>query len=228
MGEKTLVLYSGGKDSHYALVKALSQGYNVEKLLIAIPSRTDSWLFHTVNISWSALHGKLLGIDYDLMSCSGIRDVEVGELRRKLEELRRYGFKYVVSGVVASNYQKSVVDRLCSELGLTHITPLWGYDPYTLLFEELRTTEFVITALQAYGLDVKWLGSKIDLSNVEDFIAMCRKYNVNLVGEGGEFETFVTSSPLFQGRRICIKSSRKVWYPNYWTGYLIIEEAEIC
>ncbi len=149
-------------------------------------------------------------------------------MRRKLGELRGYGFKYVVSGVVVSNYQRSVLDRLCSELGLIHLTPLWGYDPYLLLHEEVKTMEFIITALQAYGLNVKWLGSRIDLSNLEDFLHIARKYGVNPVGEGGEFETFVTSSPLFRGGKVCIKSSRKVWYPNHWVGYLIIDDAEIC
>lgn len=197
-------------------------------MLIVSPSRVDSWLFHTVNINWCTLHSNILGISYDLMPCSGIKEIEIDELRKKLEELRDYGFKYVVSGVVASNYQKSILDKLCGKLGLIHLTPLWGYDPYLLLYEEAKAMEFIITALQAYGLSSKWLGSRIDLNNLEDFIATCRKYSINSVGEGGEFETFVTSSPLFHGKKICVKSSRKIWYPNQWVGYLIIDEAEIC
>ncbi len=210
------------------MIKALNLGYDVGKLLVVSPLRQDSWLFHAVNVNWSTLHGTLLDIDYDLMSCSGIKDVEAVELGKKFKELRDYGFRYVISGVVGSRYQKAIVDRLCEEAGLVHVAPLWSYDPYTLLQEEVRTVGFIITALQAYGLGIKWLGSEINLSNLEEFMDVCRRYSINPVGEGGEFETFVTSSPLFRGRRVCIKSGRKVWYPSHWVGYLIIEEAEIC
>jgi len=181
-----------------------------------------------VNIKWSILHSKLLGIDYELMESSGLRDYEVLELRRKFNNLRSYGFKYVVSGVISSNYQKKVIDSLCNELNLIHITPLWGLNNYELLKTEVKLLEFIIVAIQAYGLDTKWLGEKLTINNINEFINICDKFGINPVGEGGEFETFVVSSPLFDNKRICIKSCRKVWYPNQWVGYLIIENAELC
>ncbi|MEM0454151.1 MAG: diphthine--ammonia ligase [Sulfolobales archaeon] len=228
MVEKALVLYSGGKDSHYALFKALNQGYSIEKLLIVLPSRIDSWLFHSINIKWCVLHSELLGLDYEVMHSSGVKDREVEELRKKLNELRDDGFKYLISGVTASNYQKTIVDRLCNALGIIHVTPLWNYDPRTLLYEEVRSLGFIITAIQAYGLGIEWLGNLINLDNIEMFVRTCLKYGINFVGEGGEFETYVVSSPLFNNKKVCVRSSKKVWYPNHWVGYLVIEDAEVC
>lgn len=174
------------------------------------------------------MHAKLLGIDYTVLYSSGVKDREVFELRRKLEELRSAGFKYVVSGVIASNYQKSRVDSICSDLDMVHVTPLWSYDPHTLLLEEVRSLGFIITAIQAYGLNSTWLGSVLNLNNLESFVSNCIKHGINFVGEGGEFETYVIKSPLFGQRSICVRSSRKVWHPNHWVGYLIIEDAGIC
>jgi uncharacterized protein (TIGR00290 family) len=163
-----------------------------------------------------------------MMESSGLRDYEVLELKRKFNELKDRGFRYVISGVVSSNYQKKVIDSLCSELNLTHITPLWGLNSYELLKTEVKLLEFVVVAIQAYGLDIRWLGERLTVNNINEFISVCNRFSINPVGEGGEFETFVTSSPLFNNRKICIKSSKKVWYPNQWVGYLIIEDAELC
>jgi len=228
MGRKAVALYTGGKDSHYALLKSLNEGYDVEELLIILPERIDSWLFHAVNTVWGKLHGELIGISYELLRVSGVKDLEVLELKSWLSKLRQEGFKYVISGVVMSNYQKVVIDRVCSELGMIHVTPVWGVNPYELLKSELSVLNAIIVAIQAYGLDERWLGEVLDIGKLDEFVNVCREYGINPVGEGGEFETFVISSPLFRGRRVCVGSIRKVWNPYHYVGYAIIDDAYIC
>ena len=41
---RVAVLYTGGKDSHYALLKALEEGHEAACLIIALPRRADSYM----------------------------------------------------------------------------------------------------------------------------------------------------------------------------------------
>lgn len=222
------ILYSGGKDSHYALIKALVSGYTIKRLIIVKPLRDDSWLFHAVNVEYAILHANLMGIEYELVTCSGIKDLEVNELKKALTRLTYKGFKYLISGVVQSTYQKKVLDSVCKDLSLIHVTPLWGMNPQELLKEEVGSLGFMITAINAYGLSPKWLGMKLSSGNVEEFLRECIKHGINPVGEGGEYETLVLESPLFNNKRLCVISSKTHWHPYQWSGYLTIDEISIC
>ena len=63
----------------------------------------------------------------------------------------------------------------------------------------------IITGVFAYPFDGKWLGKKIDKKFVEEIKEMNKKYKISIIGEGGEFETFVMDCPLFS-KELKIKS----------------------
>ena len=44
------IMYSGGKDSTYAIEYALDKGYNIKYLLSVKPNRTDCYLFHFATV----------------------------------------------------------------------------------------------------------------------------------------------------------------------------------
>ncbi|MEM3948860.1 MAG: ATP-binding protein, partial [Zestosphaera sp.] len=124
-----VALYTGGKDSHYALIEALRRGVQVDLLIIVIPAVTDSWMFHTVNISLSQLHADLMGLNKIVVQVSGVKEREVREIISSLRVLDlNMRYDYIVSGAVASKYQKDRVDLIAEELGLRHMPPLWGRD----------------------------------------------------------------------------------------------------
>ena len=45
------------------------------------------------------------------------------------------------------------------------------------------------------GLDDKWIGRKLGVSDVEELISISSKFRFNSDGEGGEYETLVLDSP---------------------------------
>jgi len=103
--------------------------------------------------------------------------------------------------------------------------PLWGESRPSLLRELLEEGfEVMITSVSAEGLGEEWLGRKLDERGVEELLEKSSKYGFDPVGEGGEYETFVLSSP-FSNRRIEIVRARKIWKGS--SGYLLIEEARI-
>ncbi len=223
---RAAALYTGGKDSHYAIVEALRNGVSVELLIIVVPASSNSWMFHAINVEFAKLHADLIGVDKVVIHSSGVKEIEVSEVLSQLRKLDlRLKYRYLISGAVASKYQKERVDLIARELGLEHVTPLWGRDQRTLLLEETRYLSFMITAIQAYGLSMRWLGTVINEGNVEEFLRDLEKHGISPVGEGGEFETYVITSKLFKGGGVYVESAELVKYPLHGSGYYVIKSA---
>jgi Predicted ATPases of PP-loop superfamily len=130
----------------------VEEGHVVKCLLTAEPARGDSYMFHAVNARWALLHGEAMGIPHYLVEVSGAKEREVEELGDALARFKREcGVEGVVTGAVASRYQKERVDRLAARLGLAHVAPLWGRDQGELLLAEASAEEFIMVAVMAMG-----------------------------------------------------------------------------
>lgn len=219
---RVAALISGGKDSALALYRALKQGYEVKFLATMLPRREDSWMFHSLNIQLVDLFAKAAEIPLVKAETEGIKERELQDLKRLLETIDVEG---VVSGATSSHYQKSRIDKICQELNLKSITPLWQKDPVELLKEVVNLNfDVIITGVYAYGFDPSWLGRKIDASAVNDLTELHRKYQISPVGEGGEYETLVLDAPFFKKGIRLIKVEKK-W--EDCTGYLLIDKADL-
>ena len=215
-------LISGGKDSALALHRAMKQGYEIKYLVTMIPLQADSWMFHYPNTHLTDLFAQAVDIPIVKAKTSGVKEVELEDLKRLLKKLDIEG---VVSGAVASEYQKMRIERICQELNLESITPLWHEDPHTLL-QEIVTERFevIFVGVYAYGFDASWLGRKIDSKAMEELSDLNRKHQISIIGEGGEYETLVLDAPFFK-KKIRLVSMEKVWEGQ--SGYLLVKKAEL-
>ncbi len=215
-------LVSGGKDSISALYKAVKMGHTVVYLLNMLPSSEESYMFHYPNASLVRLQAEALEIPLIQETTAGEKEKELEDLKRLFERVAEE-VDGIVTGALASRYQKSRIDRLCSELGLESIAPLWGIEPEDywewLLAENFR---IVITGVAALGLDQRWLGRVIDEKALKELRGLAEKYKFHLGFEGGEAETFVLDMPLFK-RKIHIEEAEIVWKGNH--GYYVIKKA---
>ena len=219
---RVAVLVSGGKDSVLALHHILNKGYEVKCLVSMIPLRADSWMFHYPNIRLTDMLAKAVGIPLIKAETSGVKEKEVQDLKRLINKLDVEG---VVSGAIASSYQKTRIDTVCRQLELKSVTPLWHEDPLDILKEILELNfEVVITGVYANGFDRQWLGKKIDEDAVDALVRLNKKYQTSIVGEGGEYETLVLDAPFFK-KRIKILESETIWENQ--GGYLSITRAKL-
>lgn len=213
-------LLSGGKDSVYATFLAEKKGLNVTNFLSIFSEKKDSWMFHTVNIHMTKLQAEAMNIPLTIKKTRGEKEKELEDLKDALVNLDVDG---VVSGAIASTYQKSRIENICKDLGLKSFTPLWDKKQDLLLKEIINDGfEVIIIGVFAEGLDEKWLGRKIDNNSIKDLKKIEKKYKINAAGEGGEFETLVLDGPTFE-KKIVIDDSEKIW--NRDNGYLIIKKA---
>lgn len=202
-------LVSGGKDSTYAIYRALSEGHSVVTLVTVRPERDDSYMFHSANAHMTDLYAQACGIPVIVETSSGEKEAELLDLERALTRVKA-DVDGVVTGAVASEYQSSRIRKICDRLGLEVYSPLWQKDPETLLSGMVGLLNIVMVQVSAAGLDESWLGRRIDAKAVADLKSIERRYRISIIGEGGEYETLVLDAPFFK-HRIHIVSSRKEW-----------------
>ena len=206
---KIAVLFSGGKDSCYAVYWALSQAWEVQCLLSMIPGKPDSYMFHYPNIQLVDKQAKLIGIPILKKTTKAEEEKELEDLEKLLQKAKKeYGLEGVVSGAVASEYQRTRIERVCHKLGLKSFIPLWHKNQEQLLREEVKAGfEIIVVGVYAEGLDDTWLGRKIDEKTVDE---LAKNKLLSTIGEGGEFETFVVNGPIFK-EKMKITEKQKQW-----------------
>jgi diphthine-ammonia ligase len=201
-------LFSGGKDSCYAARLAEEEGHDLDYLVSMRSENPDSYMFHTVNIGLTELQAYAWGKEHVEAKTRGVKEKELDDLKRCIKSLDVEG---VVTGAVASSYQRERVDRICDELGLEHVSPLWGRERVGLLNEMLsRGMVIVFSAVAAQGLDQKWLGRKLDKQALNSLVQLRERYGVDPCGEGGEYESLVLDAPWFR-YRIEVKEAERSW-----------------
>lgn len=219
---RVALLASGGKDSALALYHVMKEGYDVAYLATMIPLREDSWMFHYPNIRLIDLFADAVNIPLVKAETSGIKEKEVEDLKNLIKTLNVEG---IVTGAIASNYQKERVDGICRELNIKSIAPLWHRDQLELLQEIVKLKfEAIIIGVYAHGFNEEWLGRRIDANMIQDLLRLNKQYSVSLVGEGGEYETLVLDAPFYQ-RRIEVLGAKKIWQGQ--SGFLQISVARL-
>jgi ABC transporter with metal-binding/Fe-S-binding domain ATP-binding protein len=205
-------LFSGGKDSAYALYLAQSQGHEI-KVLIAIDSENpESYMFHVPNIHVTKLQAEAMGTSLIFKKTKGVKEEELADLKNAISEaIEKYGTTGIVSGAIYSNYQRKRIDDMACELGIESLSPLWKKKPKDMLSEMVgKGFKIVMSAVAAEGLGPEWLGREIDQETIEELSSLHNTCYVCTAGEGGEFETLVVDAPNFE-KKIEIKKAEKSW-----------------
>jgi predicted ATP pyrophosphatase (TIGR00289 family) len=183
-------------------------------------------MFHHPCTELTKLQAEAIGIRHITRTTAGEKEKELEDLTTALKEISG-DVDAVVSGAVASRYQKDRIDAVCKELGLRSICPLWGKDQLKLLQAEVEAGfEVIITAVAAEGFDESWLGRKLDEKCIDDLVKLNKKYGINLIFEGGEAESFVLDAPIFK-KRIEIDNIKKIWDEKTGSGYIICKDAKL-
>ena len=217
------VLFSGGKDSTMALYYALEMKEDV-KYLLSMKSRNDeSYMFHVPNIHVTDLLAQALEIPIMSVETDGIKEEELKDLKAAFEKLKSSGVECVYTGALYSQYQKSRIEKLGSEVGLEIISPYWHVDELEYMRKIVSLGfKIIISGVAAWGLDESWLGRVIDDDVIDELVKLNEKYYVDIAFEGGEAETLAIDGPIFK-KKLKILKDRKEWHRD--SGVYIIEDA---
>jgi ABC transporter with metal-binding/Fe-S-binding domain ATP-binding protein len=219
---RVAALLSGGKDSVLAARLAEEEGHELLCLVTMRSANPDSYMFHTVNVEAAGLQAEAWGKRWVQAWTPGEKERELEDLKAALRGVPVEG---VVSGAIASSYQRDRVEGVCGELGLAHVSPLWSRDREGLLRDVLgRGMRVIFTAVAAQGLDESWLGAELDEDAVRRLLRLNATYGVDPCGEGGEYETLVLDAPWFR-KKIFVSRAEMNW--DGVSGRYVIGEAHL-
>jgi asparagine synthase (glutamine-hydrolysing) len=220
------VLFSGGKDSAYALYKAKEKN-EIVCLISIISKNPESYMFHTPNIKLVGLQAKALGFPLINKVTKGEKEKELKDLKAAIEEAKKkYSIEGVVTGAFASAYQKDRIQKICDELNLKCINPLWGKEPEKIMREMIASGfKFMLSSIAALGLDESWLGRVLTNKDVDKLVELNKKFGVHIAFEGGEAESLVVDGPIFKQKIKIISAEKRMENEN--TGVYRILKAEL-
>jgi uncharacterized protein (TIGR00290 family) len=186
-------MWSGGKDSALALMRARSRGLDVTRLVNFYDPATDRVRFHATRTELIQAQADALGIE--LRQLGTPWEGYETAFRDMLAELKRDGVVGVVFGDIHLADVRAWYEERVTAAGLAHVEPIWGERPAALVAEFVASgSRAVITCCELPKLDDTWLGRIID----DRFVAEIGTTGIDPAGENGEYHSFTFAGPLFR------------------------------
>jgi diphthine-ammonia ligase len=220
-------LFSGGKDSNLSLFFAKKNNIDIRCLLSVLPKSDFSYMFQKPDRKLLDLQAESLDIPIIFKSSKSEKEKELKDLEFLIKKaINNYRIEGVVTGALFSNYQKKRIEDICKKNNISCYSPLWQMPQdkeMELLLE--NNFKFIFTKVAAQGLSEDWLGKEITNKELSKLKKIHKKNKINVAGEGGEFESFVIDSPLFQKKiKIIEKKIKKI---NDNCSLLFIKNAKL-
>lgn len=218
---KVVALWSAGKDSCFACYKAISLGHKVVSLVnFTQPHGKDS-LSHGLGAKFISKQAGLTGIPLIQKAMpQGSYEKEFKNLIARWKKDMDIGG--IVFGDIYLKGHKDWIDRVCREVDIEPILPLWELNTKRIIFDFIDSGfQAIVVCVKQDVLGNEWLGRKID----RDFIEELEIYNprIDPCGESGEFHTLVIAGPMFKGALEIVSAGIK---NQDGRGFLDITQAE--
>jgi len=202
--------WSGGKDSCLACHRAMRAGYNICYLLNFISKEYKRVSFHGTEAKLIQLQAKALGIPLLQKETTG--DGYEQEFKEAVRSLIPNGIKGMIFGDIYLQEHKDWVERVCRDLGIEAIEPLWGEEPERILLEFTDGGfEAIIVSAKQELFSKEWIGRKVD----RGFFNYLKGNSIDICGENGEYHTLVVDGPMFK-KKIRITKSKAILRNGCW------------
>jgi diphthine-ammonia ligase len=181
-------LFSGGKDSIYAIYLAEKQGYKVDHLICLIPS-----------LPWPSPHAANVQC-LTLLADSMKKQLTILDYKQSeeslVQELKRLKVAALIAGDVDGEQHVKHLTKVCGSAGVNLLEPLLGLNSLVLLHEMMRSGfKAMIVGVDVQRVDEKWLGFILSAETANLFLDQNK--NIDPLGEYGEYHTIVTECPLY-------------------------------
>jgi len=209
--------WSGGKDSCLACYKAMEEGYKVEYLLNFISKEYKRCCFHGIEPALLKLQTELIGIPLVQKEVSPDMEMYEEEFKKAVSELKAMGVKGMVFGDIYLDEHKTWVERVCKDLEIQPIEPLWGIAPEEIVKDFINAGfKAIVVSCKADIFGKEFIGRYVD----NNFLDELKRKNICPCGENGEFHTFVIDGPIFK-KKIEITESEVVLKKGFWEYHFL-------
>ena len=202
--------WSGGKDSCFACYRAMCGGYDISYLVNFISKEYKRVSFHGTEDKLIQLQAEALGLPLLQKETTGNGYEQ--EFKEAVRGLIPNGVKGMIFGDIYLQEHKDWVERVCGELGIEAVEPLWGEEPERILLDFIDAGfEAIIVSAKADLFGKEWIGEKID----RDFFKYLKENSIDICGENGEYHTLVVDGPMFK-KKIKITEKKSITREGYW------------
>ena len=204
------VSWSGGKDSCYAAMQAIEQGYQLKALVNmmnenGIISRSHGLPFSVLQQQATAMNVPIIATptswnDYEMNFTATLSSIK-----------EEFQVETMVFGDIDLQAHRDWEEMVCNKTGMKAVLPLWQKNRKQLVYEMMDSSieSMIVSCNTAMGEN--FLGKII----TEELIPQLEEINIDVCGENGEFHTVVINCPLFK-HKISLPAFEKVLHNDYW------------
>ena len=202
--------WSGGKDSCFALMRALQQGYMPAVLVNMMNENGKISRSHGLPPSLLQQQAAAMGLPL-ITTATTWNDYEKNFIAALNQVSADYHATAMVFGDIDLQAHRDWEEMVCAKAGLQALLPLWQQDRRVLVAQMLEAgIETMIVSCNT-TLGEVFLGKLLSAELIEKL----EEKGVDVCGESGEFHTVVVNCPLFK-QPLLLPSFTTVLHNNYW------------
>ena len=219
------ILYSGGKDSTFAIQHAEEKGWNIKYLISVKPTRKDCFLFHLATVEQTKELAKMLEIPHFYVKCKVADPVKEANIVKGIVENNQKKMKVdavVLGGTGLQETQLKSIQNALRPLKVDAFASHAG-EEHDIVMEEMleKGYEILITQIASDGLK-DWLGKKITKENFPQLRKDSVKYGFHIGFEGGYADTLVLDCLLFS-KKLVVEDMSVIFEDDY-CGHVVINK----
>lgn len=208
---KAFVSWSGGKETSLACYRAMQKNFGIRYLLNMVSE--DGEYSRSHGIGADLLRAQAEAIGSPIVQRKTTWNTYEEEFKKAALDLKKEGIEAGVFGDIDVQEHRDWVERVCNEVGINALLPLWKGERVELLKEFIQTGfKAIIVATNSDFLGKEWLGREINGEFIEGLKAIG---DVDLCGERGEYHTFVYDGPIFK-KSVEFIIGKKVLKDKHW------------
>ncbi len=214
MTRTSLCSWSGGKDSCFALMQAIQQGYVPAILMNVLNEEGRISRSHGIPSRILQMQAAAANLPIHLISSSW-QEYEM-HFTAALKELKeKYKLSRAIFGDIDLQAHRDWEEMVCTNAGLGAVLPLWKQDRRQLVHQMLESGIETIIVSCNNTMGERFIGRTITGALVDELESM----GIDACGENGEYHTLVLDCPLF-GRRIDVSVVKTLLHGEYWFAAL--------
>lgn len=209
--------WSGGKDSCFALMKAIEKGYQPSVLLNVMNEEGKISRSHGIPENILKAQAAAAQLPVHLISSSW-QDYEQQFLHALLSLKEQYQITTAVFGDIDLQAHRDWEENICRKAGLEALLPLWQQDRKALVFQMLESGIKTMIVSCNITMGSSFLGRII----TKELITELEAIGIDACGENGEYHTLVYDCPLFK-KPLQVEITQQLQHDQYWFSSLVLK-----
>ena len=202
--------WSGGKDSCFALLQAVQQGYS--PVLLVNMMNENGLISRSHGLPTAVLQQQAAAMGLPIIATpTSWKDYEQNFIAVLKEASNNFAADAMVFGDIDLQAHRDWEEMVCAKAGMQALLPLWQQDRKTLVQQMLAAGIVCMIVSCNTLLGESFLGAYL----TPELITRLEEKGVDVCGENGEFHTVVVDCPLFK-QPVVLPAYSTVLHDNYW------------